>query len=82
MPPRGHGEATDHAGAAECDVRSCTLRDCCRPIPLGWGNDASDTSSIAPLVFDLPCRAARSGLKMGVGCPLTSFLLDRVEVVH
>jgi hypothetical protein len=34
------------------------------------------------LVSDLPCRAARSGLKMGVGCPLTSFLLDRVEVVH
>jgi hypothetical protein len=29
-----------------------------------------------------PCRAARSGLKMGGGCPLTSLLLDPVEVVH
>jgi hypothetical protein len=28
-----------------------------------------------------PCRAARSGLKMGFGCPLTSLLLDPVEVV-
>ncbi|MGB6165221.1 MAG: IS6 family transposase [Pseudonocardiaceae bacterium] len=28
-----------------------------------------------------PCRAARSGLKMGLGCPLMSLLLDPVEVV-
>jgi hypothetical protein len=34
------------------------------------------------LVPDLPWWAARSGLKMGLGCPLTSSFLDRVEVVH
>jgi hypothetical protein len=34
------------------------------------------------LVADLPWWAARSGLKMGLGCPLTSLFLDPVEVVH
>jgi hypothetical protein len=33
------------------------------------------------LVPDPPCWVARSGLKMGVGCPLTSLFFDRVEVV-
>jgi hypothetical protein len=36
------------------------------------------TASAMHLVSDLPWWAARSGLKMGVGCPLTSFVLDRV----
>jgi hypothetical protein len=37
-----------------------------------------DTLVISP---PMPCGAARSGLKMGFGCPLTSFLLDLGEVV-
>jgi hypothetical protein len=49
---------------------------------LGGGNKRWPSIEYTPLVSDLPCRAGRSGLKMGVGCPLTSFLLDRVEVVH
>jgi hypothetical protein len=40
------------------------------------------TTTMPSLVFDLPGRAPRSGLKMGLGCPLTSLFLDRVEVVH
>ncbi|MCA1676544.1 MAG: hypothetical protein LC799_31680, partial [Actinobacteria bacterium] len=58
---------------------------------MGWGADPKrrpprTPSPTWPLTDERtslrsPCRAARSGLKMGVGCPLTSLLSGPFEVV-
>jgi hypothetical protein len=37
-------------------------------------------SGVGQVSLPSPCRAARSGLKIGAGRPLTSFVLDPFEV--
>ena len=69
-------------------ARSLPRTPCRRPgsmsahPPAATGTSLSRPTRLALISPRSPWREARSGLKMGVGCPLTSLFLDRVEVVH